>query len=314
MATLSGGPAGTRSPPAAVRRFERGDPEYPERLTHLHDPPAGLWARGAIRLPADRMIGIVGTRRATEYGRRMAHDLAFDLATAGWAIVSGLAAGIDAAAHRGALAAGGTTIAVLGCGVDRVYPAANRGLYQAIGQGGLLLSEYPPEQAPRKFNFPERNRIIAALSSALVVVQAGERSGALITAGLALNLGREVLAVPGPADQSVSRGAHQLLRDGAAVAETALDVLRQLYGPAYDGGATVQGTLFDASGSLPDAARPAPAARLREALAGGPAPVDELSRVTGIEVSETLATLCRMEIGGKVRSLPGHRFELVRRP
>lgn len=259
------------------------------------------------------MIGIVGTRRATEYGRRMAHDLAFDLATAGWAIVSGLAAGIDAAAHRGALAAGGMTVAVLGCGVDHVYPTANRGLYEAIGRRGLLLSEYPPDQTPRKFHFPERNRIIAALGSALVVVQAGERSGALITAGLALNLGREVLAVPGPADQPVSRGAHQLLRDGAAVAESALDVLRQLYGPAYDGSPTVQPTLFDASGGAPGVARPVPAARLRDALAGGPAPVDELSRVTGIEVSETLATLCRMEIGGTVRSLPGHRFELVRR-
>ena len=313
METLSGGPARANSAPAPVRRIERGDSEYTERLTHLHNPPDGLWARGPIRLPADRMIGIVGTRRATEYGRRMAHDLAFDLATEGWAIVSGLAAGIDSAAHRGALAAGGTTIAVLGCGVDHVYPAANRGLYQAIGQRGLLLSEYPPEQTPRKFHFPERNRIIAALGSAVVVVQAGERSGALITAGLALNLGREVLAVPGAADQLVSRGAHQLLREGAAVAESALDVLRQLYGPAYDGSPTVQGTLFDAAIGPQEAGTGGSAGRLREALVGGPAPVDELSRVTGIGVSETLAALCRMEIGGTVRSLPGHRFELVSR-
>jgi len=260
------------------------------------------------------MIGIVGTRRATEYGRRMAHDLAFDLATAGWAIVSGLAAGIDAAAHRGALAAGGTTIAVLGCGVDHVYPVANRGLYKAIGRCGLLLSEYPPEWTPRKFQFPKRNRIIAALGSALVVVQAGERSGAMITAGQALDLGREVLAVPGAADQPVSRGVHQLLREGAAVAETALDVLRQLHGPAYDGGPTVQGTLFDAEGSSAEAETRGSAERLRGVLVSGPAPVDELSRVTGIEVSETLATLCRMEIGGTVRALPGHRFELVRSP
>jgi DNA processing protein len=260
------------------------------------------------------MIGIVGTRRATEYGRRMAHDLAFDLATEGWAIVSGLAAGIDAAAHRGALAAGGTTIAVLGCGVNHVYPKANRWLYEEIGRCGLLLSEYPPEWTPRKFQFPERNRIIAALCSALVVVQAGERSGALITAGQALNLGREVLAVPGPADQPVSRGVHQLLREGAAVAETALDVLRQVYGPGYDGASTVQATLFDADGGSPSRGTPGSAERLRGVLAAGPAPVDELARVAGIEVSETLATLCRMEIGGTVRALPGHRFELVRRP
>lgn len=313
METLSGGRAGASSPPAPVRRIERGDPEYPERLTHLPDPPEGLWVRGPIRLPPDRMIGIVGTRRATEYGRRMAHDLAFDLATAGWAIVSGLAAGIDAAAHRGALAAGGTTIAVLGCGVDHVYPVANRGLHEAIGRCGLLLSEYPPEWTPRKFQFPERNRIIAALGSALVVVQAGERSGALITAGQALNLGREVLAVPGAADQPVSRGVHQLLREGAPVAETAVDVLRQLYGPAYDGTSTIQGTLFEADGGSPEAGARDSAERLCGVLAGGPAPVDELSRVTGIEVSEALAMLCRMEIGGTVRALPGHRFELVRR-
>ena len=313
MATLSGGPARANSAPAPVRRIERGDSEYTERLTHLHDPPDRLWARGPIRLPADRMIGIVGTRRATEYGRRMAHDLAFDLATEGWAIVSGLAAGIDSAAHRGALAAGGTTIAVLGCGVDHVYPTSNRGLYEAIGRRGLLLSEYPPGQTPRKFHFPERNRIIAALGSAAVVVQAGERSGALITAGLALNLGREVLAVPGAADQPVSRGAHQLLREGAAVAETALDVLRQLYGPAYDGSPTVQGTLFDPASGSQEAGSRGSAGRLRDALVGGPAPVDELARVTGVGVSETLATLCRMEIGGTVRSLPGHRFELVSR-
>lgn len=311
MATLSGGPARADSAPAPVRRIERGDSEYTDRLTHLHNPPDGLWARGPIQLPADRMIGIVGTRRATEYGRRMAHDLAFDLATEGWAIVSGLAAGIDSAAHRGALAAGGATIAVLGCGVDHVYPESNRGLYQAIGQRGLLLSEYPPGQTPRKFHFPARNRLIAALGSAVVVVQAGERSGALITAGLALNLGREVLAVPGAADQLVSRGAHQLLREGAAVAESALDVLRQLHGPAYDGSPNVQGTLFDAvNGPQEEEARGA-AGRLREALIRGPAPVDELSRLTGIDVSETLAALCRMEIGGTVRSLPGHRFELV---
>jgi len=310
--TLRGAPATGNPPSASARRIERGGPEYPERLTHLYLPPEGLWARGPTRLPTDRMIGIVGTRRATEYGRRMAHDLAFDLAAEGWAIVSGLAAGIDAAAHRGALAAHGTTIGVLGCGFDHVYPVANRGLYESIARRGLLLSEYPPEQTPRKFHFPERNRIIAALSSALVVVQAGEKSGALITAGFALDLGREVLAVPGAADQPVSRGAHQLLREGAAVAETALDVLRQL-DPSYGGNSAIQGTLFDTGGGSTGAGIKGPAVRLREALVGGPALVDDLAGVTGIAVSETLATLVRMELGGMVRSLPGHRFELVRR-
>ncbi len=260
------------------------------------------------------MIGIVGTRRATEYGRRMAHDLASDLAAEGWVVVSGLAAGIDAAAHRGALAAGGTTIAVLGCGVDRVYPVANRELYEEIGRRGLLLSEYPPTRTPRKHHFPERNRIIAALGEALVVVQAGEKSGALITAGLALDLGREVLAVPGPADQPVSRGVHRLLRDGAALVETSMDVLEEVGGIGSVASAGAQGSLFS-SGAVSTASPPGgPSGRLREALSGGPAPVEALARASGVEVSEALATLCRMELGGAVRSLPGHRFELVRRP
>jgi DNA processing protein len=310
--TLTGAPVGGRPPDSPPRRIQRGGPEYAERLTHLHVPPARLWARGPLRLPADRMIGIVGTRRATEYGRRMAHDLAFDLAAEGWTIVSGLAAGIDAAAHRGALAAKGETIAVLGCGVDHVYPVANRGLYESIGRLGLLLSEYAPDQTPRRFHFPERNRIIAALSSALVVVQAGERSGALITAGFALNLGREVLAVPGHADQPVSRGVHQLLRDGAAVVESARDVLRELGESTGEETCAVQGSLFGpGAGSTSRGGRGA-AVYLREALECGPELVDELARVTGIAVSEALAILCRMELGGMVRSLPGHRYELVR--
>ncbi|MBT8461271.1 MAG: DNA-processing protein DprA [Gemmatimonadetes bacterium] len=313
MDTLRG-VAGLERRPAWDRLIERGGIEYPERLTHLYAPPDRLWARGPVPLPPDRMIGIVGTRRATEYGRRMAHDLAFDLVAEGWVIVSGLASGVDASAHRGALAAGGTTIAVLGCGVARVYPAANRGLYKSISQRGLLLSEYAPDQTPRKFHFPERNRIIAALSSGVVVVQAGERSGALITAEFALDLGREVLAVPGPADQAVSRGAHHLIRQGAEIAENARDVLRQLGEDPVEMSDPAQGTLFDLSAGSSSADVGGTAARLREALNSGPAHADDLARVTGITLSDTLAALCRLELGGAVRSLPGHRFELAGRP
>ena len=314
METLRDARRHAGTPPASTRYIARGSREYPERLTHLYDPPAGLYARGPASLPPAGMIGIVGTRRATEYGRRMAHDLAFDLATVGCVVVSGLASGIDAAAHRGALAAGGTTIGVLGCGVDRVYPKINRPLYASIAARGLLLSEYLPDETPRKHHFPQRNRIIAALSSALVVVQAGEKSGALITAGMALDLGREVLAVPGPADQAVSRGVNHLLREGAQVAETALDVLRELGESTCLETGEIQGTLFDSSPSSSGAAVPVPAGRLREGLAAGPALADDLARATGIGVPEVLAMLCRMELGGVVRSLPGHRFELVRRP
>ena len=313
METLTRDPRGGAPAAESVRYIRRGDDEYPDRLNHLHRPPEGLWARGPIRLPADRMIGIVGTRRATEYGRRVAHDLAADLAAEGWAIVSGLAGGIDTAAHRGALAAGGRTIGVLGCGVDRVYPLANRRLQESMGRKGLLLSEYPPDRIPEKFHFPERNRIIAALSEALVVVQAPERSGALITARLALELGREVLAVPGPVDQAVSRGTHNLLRDGAALVESARDVLEELAGPCRGMVGPVQPTLFDVVPSRSADDRD-PVSRLRAALVEGPALADDLARMAGIAVSDTLTALCRMELRGAVRSLPGHRYELVRRP
>ena len=294
-----------------MRRVWRGSAEYPDRLLHLHEPPGALWARGPLRLPSERMVAIVGTRRATEYGRRVAHDLAFDLASAGWVVVSGLAGGIDAAAHRGALAAGGATIGVLGCGINRVYPASNRNLYGTIGRRGLLLSEYEPDSSPQKYRFPERNRIIAALSSAVVVAQAGERSGALITADLALELGREVLAVPGPVDQAVSRGVHDLLRAGAGVVESAADVLRQIgesTGCSPGGG---QRSLFDLSDTSGNTSEK-PAGRLRQELADGPAPLHDLATAAGLDISEALATLSRLELGGVVRSLPGHRFELVR--
>jgi len=295
-----------------VRRVRRGSGEYPDRLLHLHEPPAVLWARGPLRLPSGRMLGIVGTRRATEYGRRVAHDLAYDLASAGWVVVSGLAGGIDAAAHRGALAAGGKTIGVLGCGINRVYPVSNRDLYGAIGRRGLLLSEYGLDSSPQKYRFPERNRIIAALASALVVVQAGERSGALITADLALELGREVLAVPGPVDQAVSRGVNALLRAGAAVVESAEDVLWELGASPVRPPGDAQGSLFAGDDEWEDMPG-GPGGRLRRQLAEGPAPLHDLATAAGLDVAEALAALSRLELGGVVRSLPGHRFELVRR-
>ncbi len=257
------------------------------------------------------MIAIVGTRRATEYGRRMARDLAFDLAAEGWTIVSGLARGVDAAAHSGALAAEGHTVAVLGCGLNHVYPASNRALFDEISERGLLVSEYAPAETPRKHYFPQRNRIIAALSCAVIVVQAGKRSGALITAALALDLGREVMAVPGPADQPVSRGVHQLLREGAALVETAGDVLCELEDSA-SADHVAQGSLFEPAGEAASS-ESAPAGRLRKALADGPAAAEQLAQETGIAVQETLMELCRMELGGMVRSLPGHRYELVGR-
>jgi DNA processing protein len=318
VASLKAGSRRGGSGPDRTRRIRRGDPEYPDGLTHLAVPPEILWARGPVVLGKPRTIAIVGTRKATEYGRRMAHDLAFDLATRGWTIVSGLARGIDSAAHRGALAAQGRTIAVLGCGIDHVYPVRNRELREEIAATGLLVSEYEPAEPPLKFHFPERNRIIAALGRAVVVVQAGERSGALITAGMALELGREVLAVPGPADQPGSRGVNRLLRDGAGLVETATDVIDSLSHESWREGTRAgdgQPTLFD-DGQMSDQSAGGPGRtldRLEALLATGPVRVDELARAMRRPVSETLAELGRLELSGVVRSLPGQRFERVGR-
>jgi DNA processing protein len=295
-----------------IRRIGRRSEEYPTRLEHLHDPPDDLWARGALALPADRMVAIVGTRRATEYGRRMAADIAWGVASAGWTVVSGLASGIDAAAHRGALDAAGATVAVLGCGVDRVFPRGNAGLYESVARYGLLLSEFEPGTGPRKHHFPQRNRIIAALSRAVVVVQAGQPSGALITADLASEIGRDVMAVPGPVDQAVSRGVNRLLREGAGVATSAADVLETLGDPPPASSALHQPSLFDGEEEPGSPRAGSPESRLRAALCTGPAPLHDVSARTGLAVPATLAALGRLEVRGVVRSLPGCRFELVR--
>ena len=239
----------------------------------------------------------------------MATELAYGLATAGWTVVSGLARGIDGAAHRGALEADGATVAILGCGVDRVFPAVNRDLYARVESAGLLVSEFEPGTPPLKHHFPQRNRIIAALADAVVVVQAGHPSGALITVDEALSLGREVMAVPGPADQVVSHGTHRLLRDGATIVTSAADVLEVIEGTSGD--PRTQPSLFDAH--VGAAAKRAPGERIRGCLSTGPATLQEVALRADLDVAEALAALGRLELRGAVRSLPGLRFELVGR-
>jgi len=203
------------------------DLDYPAPLRAIEAPPAVLYLKGEGSLSAAPMIAVVGTRRSSGYGRSVAESLAADLARCGITILSGLAVGIDAAAHRGALKAGGATIAVLGSGLFRLYPAAHRRLAEEILERGLLVSEYPLDLAPAKWTFPQRNRILAGLVRGVVVVEAPERSGALITARLALEQGREVLAVPGNVTSAGSVGPNRLIRDGAALVEGAGDVLAQ---------------------------------------------------------------------------------------
>jgi DNA processing protein len=284
---------------AARRRHAliHGAPGFPDLLAATPDPPPCLWIAGHPGALACRAVALVGSRAASPSSLEVAHGLASDLAAAGLVIVSGLARGVDAAAHRGALEGGGTTVAVLGSGLDRIYPPEHRELaHRIVEGGGTLASELPPSAPPRKDHFPRRNRIISGLSLGVVVVEASHRSGSLITARLALEQGREVLAVPGCVLGERHRGAHALLRDGAALVESAGDVL-------------------DALGLAPHQAacrrtgEPAPAEPLLAVLPPGePMDLQELVEASGLEPSEILRRLTTLELAGAVRRQPGGRF------
>ncbi len=272
-----------------VRSLRRGDRSYPPLLAQIPDPPAALWVRGdaAVDVLARTAVAIVGARACSGYGRSVARLLAADAAAAGAVVVSGLARGIDGEAHRGALAAAGTTVAVLGCGVDRDYPAAHAELARSIvAGGGLVVSEYEPGVEPAPWRFPARNRIIAGLARATVVVEARERSGALITADFALEDGREVLAVPGEITSALSAGTNALLRVGATPATGSADVLDALgLEPPLDGAAA------------PDDAA---ARAVLAAVDTGARTPDELGRATGLGAGELAAALALLELAGTV--------------
>jgi len=205
-----------------------GSSRFPLLLAEIPNPPRLLWFRGDLSICEKTVIAIVGARAASRAGREAAEVIAGDLARAGIVVASGLARGIDAAAHAGALDAGGTTIAVLGTGIDCVYPPENEGLFDRIARDGLLITEFEPGALPYPGNFPRRNRIISGLSRAVLVVEAAEKSGSLITARLAADQGREVMAMPGLTAGGRNRGAHALLRDGAKLVESAVDILQEL--------------------------------------------------------------------------------------
>ncbi len=210
-----------------IRFVSREDEEYPERLRHIYHPPCGLFVKG--RLPGEDApaIGIVGARTCSAYGRELARYFAAELSKRGFSIISGLAAGIDSAAHAGALQAGGYTAAVLGCGTDRCYPKENLRLYLNIEEAGGLISEYPPGVPPYRGNFPARNRIIAGLSDGILIPEARERSGSLITASLALEGGKDIFAVPGRLGDVLSGGCNRLIRAGAALVMTPEDIVQE---------------------------------------------------------------------------------------
>jgi DNA processing protein len=270
------------------------DDAYPDCLRQIADPPLVLWIRGASAVLTSPAVAVVGSRQATASGLAMARQLGRELAEAGLTIVSGLARGIDAAAHRGALDAGGVTIAVLGSGIDIIYPREHADIATEIPARGALLTEHLPETPPLAPHFPLRNRIISGLSLAVVVVEASERSGSLITARLALEQGRDVLAVPGPVMPGRHRGCHALIKDGARVVETVRDVLEEI------GWAELPGA---------SAAKPLSANGLTLDLRPGEAlTADALAERMGRPVAEILAALTGLELAGAVARTPGGAF------
>jgi DNA processing protein len=264
-----------------------GDAAYPAALADCPEPPRTLWARGDLSLLDRPCVAIVGTRRATAYAERVTRELARTLARAGATVVSGLARGVDASAHRGALDVGGATIAVLGTGLDVVYPKGHTALQRDIGEKGLLLSELAPANAAHGGSFPRRNRIIAALATATVVVEAGVKSGALITANHALEMNRTVAAVPGPIDVPQAQGSNELLRDGALAITSMADVLALvgLTAPVRTRDLAVDG-----------------AERLVwDALAhGGSSDLDSLCYRAGLPAHEGLAAVSSLELRGLI--------------
>ncbi|HVT39490.1 MAG TPA: DNA-processing protein DprA [Gemmatimonadaceae bacterium] len=286
--------------PRAITIIARGDGGYPAALLELRHPPEKLYAvgdRSSLAGAPDRMVAIVGTRDASPYGVRVASELAKVFARAGIGVVSGLARGVDAAAHRAALGADGTTVAVLGTGVDVPYPAAHRALHSELAEKGLVLSEFEPGASAAPGSFPRRNRIIAALARATIVVEAPYKSGAINTATQALELGRVVAAVPGQIDSGRSAGANQLLRDGAQVIATLDDALG-LFGESRGKSVTTP-----VLGELE--------AIVWNALEQGAAAPELLGARAGIPVRRVLEGVARLEISGLVQQTPTGEVERV---
>ena len=265
--------------------LRRGRRRFPPLLAQLHDPPAQLYVRGDSEALMQPAVAVVGARSCSPYGAQVARELAGALSRAGALVVSGLARGIDGEAHRGALEAGGTTVAVLGCGIDRDYPRSHADLARKIRASGAVVSEYPPGVEPAPWRFPARNRIIAGLCLATVVVEARERSGALITADFALELGRDVFAVPGEITAALSAGTNDLLRQGAAPMLSAEDVLSAI-------------GLEPAAVARPSVSEGA--AALLELVAETACGADELARRSGLASGAVAAGLVELELAGLV--------------
>ncbi|MFP5418392.1 MAG: DNA-processing protein DprA [Gammaproteobacteria bacterium] len=281
------------------------DTDYPPALLEIADPPAVLYCKGRRALLRQPALGIVGSRNATPQGVRDAEAFAHALSDAGLTIVSGLALGIDAAAHRGGLAGAGASIAVIGTGLDRIYPARNKALAHALAETGLIVSEFPLGTAPLPGHFPRRNRLISGLSRGVLVVEAAPGSGSLITARVATEQGRDVFAIPGSIHSPLARGCHALIKQGAKLVESAADVLDELawlrpLSPPEPGGdkgrAASRDTATDA---------------VLNALENAPITLDTLVQRTGLTLEALSAKLLALELDGQIASLPGGRYQKI---
>ncbi len=282
-------------------------PSYPSPLLELSDPPPVLFLKGKRDLLSGPSVAIVGSRRASGVGRRAAETLGRVLSGAGVTVVSGMALGIDGAAHRGALQAGGRTVAVLGSGLGVVYPASHRGLSRELAAEGLLISEFLPDEPALRHHFPKRNRIIAALAQAIIVVEAGQKSGALITVDHGLDLGRDILATPGSVENAQARGSNALLREGARVLPDPDSVLDELESLGVLRGRELLGK---ARGGI-EKSVPSGLRGIWRVLSGEPRYVDEVAGLAAVSPAEALAGLGALELGGWARQCPGMRFQRI---
>jgi len=282
-----------------VRLISFWDQDYPPLLREIHDPPALLYLRG--KMPVNECFAIVGSRRATSGGLALTRKLATTLAKHNICIVSGLARGVDSAAHRGALDAQGSTIAILGCGIDWVYPPENGKLFQEIQQDNAIITEYPPETPPLAGHFPGRNRIISGLSRGVLIVEAAEKSGSLITGDFALEQGRELFAIPGSLQNPYSKGTNRLLKEGAQLVTEAADILQALWPNLPSKKQQEQHHHFAAQ-------LEGPAQKVFQALGHEPRHSDEIARECGLTPMELSAILLDLELRGAIQTLPGNNY------
>jgi DNA processing protein len=287
-----------------ARIITYSDPAYPAILREIYDPPLLLFVKGKDRVPPETCIAVVGSRNASHYGLRAAKNIATGLAEKGVGVVSGFARGIDSAAHRGCLAGGGFTIAVMGTGIDLIYPASNKKLFNETLEHGIAISEFPMGTPPEPRNFPIRNRIISGLSRGVVVVEATRKSGSLITASMALEQGREVFAVPGSIDSFKSTGTHFLIKHGATLVENSSDILSEI---SLGEKTEIDGV--DGQGAATPAIQLEESEiRIYECIGDYPVHIDEIVRNAEMDAGKTLAVLMRLELRGIVKQLSGKMF------